>query len=158
MNSKNSNTKQVTRVGVYAVVMKDDHILLIKQKKGPYTGKLDFPGGGMEFGESPEEALRRELVEEVAMEFKSYHLIDNLTATLEVSATPVTPAYTFYQIGMIYQVEGAEFVHTHGHQELEHFWVDLNQLSVLECSRLLWAYRIKIGSQKAPEKGWGSGL
>ena len=46
--------------------MDEKKTLLIRQKRGPYAGKLDFPGGGIEFGESPEQALRREFAEEVA--------------------------------------------------------------------------------------------
>jgi 8-oxo-dGTP pyrophosphatase MutT (NUDIX family) len=62
-------------------------LLVVRQKRGPYAGKLDFPGGGIEFGESAELALRREFSEEVAMEFDSLQLIDNLTATVDVLST-----------------------------------------------------------------------
>lgn len=47
------------RPSVYAVIIKDGKILLSKQWDG-----YDFPGGGIELGESPEEALRRETWEE----------------------------------------------------------------------------------------------
>jgi len=139
----NTNVRQATRVGVYAVMMKGNDMLLIRQKQGPYGGKFDFPGGGIEFGESPEQALRRELAEEVAMEFDSFRLIDNLTTIVDVSGTSSATPYSLYQIGMIYRVEGYRFSNSQKHGELEHFWVDLNQLSELECSKLLWAYKAK---------------
>lgn len=126
------NLKQVTRIGVYGIVIKNNQILTVRQKRGPYAGKLDFPGGGIEFGESPEQTLRREFLEEVAMEFDSMKLIDNLTATLQVDSS-----YLFHHIGMIYQVEGCRPINNQT-GTFPHHWVNLNTLSETECSALLW--------------------
>lgn len=57
---------------------------LLKMKKfyllgrigGPYDGKLDLPGGTIEFGEKPELALIREFREEVGIDIIKYELID----------------------------------------------------------------------------------
>lgn len=133
--------RRITRVGVYGVCLKEGKMLLIKQKKGPYNGKLDFPGGGIEFGESPEQAMRLELAEEVAMEFDSCRCIYNLTATVVVPATKVKPAYALFQVGMIYSLEGcrasAESV---TEQEFEPIWLDPKALQEDQCSKLLWKY------------------
>ena len=134
--------KQVTRLGVYGVSIKDGNILLVQQKKGPYAGKLDFPGGGIEFGESPEQALRREFVEEVAMEFDSLQLIDNLNATVDVPSTFSNHAYTFFHVGMIYHLNGCRSTEKQTVQKLQHIWVDLKTLSKDQCSNLLWEYRL----------------
>ncbi|MEO8581366.1 MAG: NUDIX domain-containing protein [Patescibacteria group bacterium] len=49
------------RVSAYALIVQEDSILIIKNR----NEKLyDVPGGGIEFGESIEEALERELMEE----------------------------------------------------------------------------------------------
>lgn len=48
-----------TQLGVYGVLVKNDKVLLIKKARGPHTGKWDFPGGSIEFGEEPYEALKR---------------------------------------------------------------------------------------------------
>lgn len=48
------------RVAIRAVILKDDKILMVKSNTGDYK----FPGGGVENGESPEETLRREVIEE----------------------------------------------------------------------------------------------
>lgn len=68
--------KEYKQLGAYALILKDDKILLIKKKTGPYDGKLDLPGGTIEFGERPEEALIRELKEEVGIDVIDYELFD----------------------------------------------------------------------------------
>lgn len=68
--------KEYKQLGSYALVLKDNQILLIKKQGGPYDGKLDLPGGTIEFCEKPEEALKRELMEEVGIEASEYELFD----------------------------------------------------------------------------------
>lgn len=50
--------------GIYGVYQKDDTILVIKKTRGPYAGKYDLPGGGLNFNETVEQCLARELLEE----------------------------------------------------------------------------------------------
>lgn len=133
--------KKIMRTGVYGVAMEKEKMLLIKQSWGPYAGRFDFPGGGVEFGESAEFALRREFVEEVGMEFDSIQLIDNLTATVEATSRSSGEPYAFFQIGMIYQVTGCRLIQE-AKGELQHFWIDPKALSEGECSKLLWKWKV----------------
>ncbi len=55
-----------------AVIEKDDKILLIKRSKEPFKGKWAFVGGHIEEGESEEEALKREVKEEVGLKVEKY--------------------------------------------------------------------------------------
>lgn len=137
-----ANQRKITRTGVYGVVLNEGKLLVVRQKRGPYAGKFDFPGGGIEFGESAEQTLRREFVEEVAMEFDSLQLIDNLTATVDVPSTPSNEPYVFHQIGMIYRVSGCRLLKDKQQGDLQHIWIDLMALSEGECSTLLWKWRI----------------
>lgn len=134
--------KKITRIGVYGVVTDEGKILAVRQQRGPYAGKLDFPGGGIEFGESAEQAMRREFAEEVAMEFDSLQLVDNLTVIVDVPSTPSNEPYLFYQIGMIYRVNGCRLIKDEKLGDLQHVWVDLMALSEEECSKLLWMWRM----------------
>lgn len=68
--------KEYKQLGAYGLIIKDDKILLIKKYGGPYDGKLDLPGGTIEFCERPEETLKRELMEEVGIEVLDYQLFD----------------------------------------------------------------------------------
>ena len=68
--------KEYKQLGAYGLVVKDGKILLIKKSGGPYDGKLDLPGGTIEFCERPSEALKREIMEEVGIEVDEYKLFD----------------------------------------------------------------------------------
>ena len=65
----------------YAVML--NKILLIKKVSGPYDGKLDLPGGTIEWGEKPEETLRREIKEEVGIDVIDYELFDANSINIE---------------------------------------------------------------------------
>lgn len=77
MNKEQTNNiEKFKQLGAYALVIKNEKILLIKKSGGPYDGKLDLPGGTIEFCERPEDALKRELMEEVGIEVADYKLFD----------------------------------------------------------------------------------
>lgn len=100
---------QRSRVGVYGVIVREEAVLFITQREGIYRGLFDLPGGGMEFGETPEETLRREILEELDAGFSTMHLFDNITTVEEVSSTPDRAPFTFHRIGLIYRLEGLHF-------------------------------------------------
>jgi 8-oxo-dGTP diphosphatase len=55
-------------VGVGALILRDDQILLIQRAKDPDKGRWAIPGGGVELGESLQEAAKREVREECGLE------------------------------------------------------------------------------------------
>lgn len=67
--SADSIIKPIVLVVACALVDQDNRVLIARRPKGkPMAGLWEFPGGKMEDGELPEEALIRELREELAIE------------------------------------------------------------------------------------------
>ena len=64
-----------THIGCYGIITNNNKIALIKKARGGYLGKLDLPGGGIGHDESPEDTLKRELMEEVGGIIKDYKLL-----------------------------------------------------------------------------------
>jgi len=60
---------------VDVIIEKDNKIILIKRKIEPFKGKLALPGGHIEYGETVENAIKREVKEETNLKIK---LIDIL--------------------------------------------------------------------------------
>ncbi|MEW1747591.1 NUDIX hydrolase [Streptomyces angustmyceticus] len=98
-----------TRVSAYAIVRKDNRLLLVRLSDASpifAPGLWHLPGGGIDPGEQPLEALARELREETGLQLAAAQLLDartyavqrhgvnwNLTALFyAVSLTAGTPA------------------------------------------------------------------
>ena len=74
------------RVGVGAVVLDGDCVLLVRRGKAPSQGKWSIPGGLIELGERLEDAVVRELEEESGLRIRVLGLcgvIDRIVADPE---------------------------------------------------------------------------
>lgn len=71
MNNEKTNWGQ----SVTGVVIKDGKVLLARHTYGPGTGKLIIPGGYVNFGETPQDALIREFMEETHITVKPLNII-----------------------------------------------------------------------------------
>ncbi len=58
------NKENKVYFGVYGIYIKNESVLMINKARGPYTGQYDLPGGKLEFFETIEECLTREILEE----------------------------------------------------------------------------------------------
>ena len=59
------------RVGVGAVVMKDERVLLVRRGVPPSEGLWAIPGGGLELGETMQAGAEREILEETGLRIKA---------------------------------------------------------------------------------------
>lgn len=114
------------RTGVYGIAVQDQKMLFTKKMSGPYEGLFDLPGGGLEFGESVEEALKREFKEEVALQFDKMDWVQNLTYSGLYSTNPLLH---FFQVGLIYRVFDFRPI-PHVIAEDEHVWLSIIHLSL----------------------------
>ena len=60
---------------VDGIIQIDDKILLIKRKNPPFKDSWAFPGGFVEYGETTENAVMREIYEETNLKTKIKHLL-----------------------------------------------------------------------------------
>jgi len=66
-------------IRVVAAVIKDgDKIFATERGYGDFKGGWEFPGGKIEAGETPQEALKREIKEELDVDIKVHDLIDTV--------------------------------------------------------------------------------
>ena len=63
-------------VGIGAVIVSENKIVLIKRGNEPSRGKWTIPGGLVELGENPEQAVIRETKEETGLDVENPTLID----------------------------------------------------------------------------------
>ena len=63
---------------VAAVIKEDNKILATQRGYGDYKDGWEFPGGKVEEGETPEAALKREILEELDTEISVGSLIDTI--------------------------------------------------------------------------------
>jgi len=63
-------------VGVGGVVIEDGRALLIKRGSEPLLGQWSIPGGTLELGESLQEGVARELLEETGLEVQVLDMIE----------------------------------------------------------------------------------
>ena len=94
--------KEFKHFGVYGIIIENDNIILVKKNGGPYDGKFDLPGGSIEFGETPLEALKRELNEEIGIELKECELLD--ADSVKFNWEYNGEILKWHHIGMFYKV------------------------------------------------------
>lgn len=127
---------------VAAVIVKDNKILATQRGYGEFKGKWEFPGGKIQDNESKEEALKREIKEE-------------LNADINVDKYLTTIEYDYPNFHLIMHTyicslnNNVEFVY-HNNDELEHdnmVWLDKDDLDLLDWLPadigIISAYKVK---------------
>lgn len=95
-----STPRQRTRVAAYALCVEDGRILLCRLSEiDPEVGQWTLPGGGLDFGEAPTDAVVRELEEETG-------LLGEITGLREVLSWSTTfdDGEEFHAIQIVYDV------------------------------------------------------
>jgi len=105
---------------IAGVIEKNDRILIAKRKKNSVLGgKWEFPGGKLEDNETPEECLKRELLEEFAIESEIGGFICSTRHPLNCQTTIDLAAYKVRHVS-------GDF-HLHDHEEVR--WIKRSELN-----------------------------
>lgn len=71
---------------VGAVIIRGNKVLMVKRNREPHRGTWMFPAGYTEFGEHPEESLKREVKEETGLKVTDFQLINVFQVVDDLSA------------------------------------------------------------------------
>jgi ADP-ribose pyrophosphatase YjhB (NUDIX family) len=91
------------RVAAYALVVRDDAVLLTRNSvRGPHPGLWNLPGGGIEHGEAPADAVVREVAEETGLECTvgGIVIVDNVTMR---GTAPSGRDEKFHSVALVYE-------------------------------------------------------
>jgi len=104
-----------------AVIIKNKKVLLVKRKREPYKGTCMFPAGFIDFGEHPEETVKREVKEETGLTVKRVFLWKVIQSTDD----PRSPGHFVF----FYKVKaGGEILNMDRKENEDIGWFSLNHL------------------------------
>jgi ADP-ribose pyrophosphatase YjhB (NUDIX family) len=86
------------------VILRDDTILLARIAPHIRPGAWALPGGGVDHGEHPRDALRREVLEETGLHAEPGRLVD-VHSTHYTGARPDGTVEDYHGIGLIFEAE-----------------------------------------------------
>jgi ADP-ribose pyrophosphatase YjhB (NUDIX family) len=105
-------------VTIDAIIVKDSEILLVKRGRDPFKGFWALPGGYVDWDETVENAVAREVREETSL------LVKNLKL-LKIYSNPARHPKQCIDLAFVVEAEG---VPKHGDDAQELLWVSLERL------------------------------
>ena len=106
---------------VAAVILHEGRILATQRGYGEWKDWWEFPGGKMEAGETPEEALVREILEELSTEIS----VDEFLCTVEYDYPKFSLTMHCYLCSLV-----TEALHLNEHEAAK--WLTLDELDSVE--------------------------
>ena len=122
--------KKEQRVAAYAVVVEDERVLLVLAGVAS-SGRWFLPGGGIEFGEDPEDAVRREVLEETGQEVEGLALCSVLSDSGPVEGREL------HSVRIIYRAAvrgGRDLRHEANGSTVQAKWVPLAEVMGLQLA------------------------
>lgn len=126
------------RVAAYAVIQRQDEILLTHWRRGRMSG-WTLPGGGIDPGENPEHAAKREVLEETGLEAKIGKLIGVDSRVFRREEVPEGIDPQLHTIRIIYRgtVKDGPLINEADGSSDEARWVPLGELKELRTLSLV---------------------
>lgn len=116
--------------GVGAIVLRQDEVLLVRRGRAPQKGLWSVPGGALELGETLEQGVRREVLEETGLEVR----VIQFAEALERILTDDSGAVQYHYVLLDYLCEPLGGVLAAGDDAAEAAWVNRTGLSQLSLT------------------------
>jgi mutator protein MutT len=117
-------------LGVGAIIVQDDYILLVRRANPPLQGEWSIPGGLVEVGETTKEAIIREIQEETSLEIEPVKLVEVFERILRDKSNLVQ--YHFVLIDYVCRIVSGE--PRAGSDVSELRWAKMKELDGLKVS------------------------
>lgn len=125
---------QHTHLGIYGVLVHENRVLLIRKARGPYLGMWDLPGGSMEFGETPETTLAREIEEETGLRLSSHRLLGFFSTVFDYAKADGSAAQ-LHHLGALYEAKAADLEQLRESGDMldakEARWIPINECQTI---------------------------
>ncbi|RYG46493.1 NUDIX domain-containing protein [bacterium] len=90
------------RLAAYAIVRREGRMLLCRLAQGiPSAGSWTLPGGGLEFGEHPEQAVVREVKEETGLDVRTRRLLTVQSDMIPLRGVPYQAIRFYYDVEVV---------------------------------------------------------
>ena len=106
---------------VAAIILKEDKIFATQRGYGEWKDWWEFPGGKIEAGETPEEALKREIQEELSTEIS----VDKFLCTVEYDYPAFHLTMHCYLCSLL-----TEALHLNEHEAAK--WLTMEELNTVK--------------------------
>lgn len=93
-------------VGVGAIIIEGDRVLLVERGQAPQKGRWSLPGGLVEIGEHLKDAVRREVREETGLEIEPLSVFEVFERIMRDETG--RPEYHYVLIDYLCRVRGGE--------------------------------------------------
>ena len=131
-------------VGVGAIIIEGDRVLLVERGQEPLAGVWSLPGGVVEAGEHLKDAVRREVAEETGLEVEPVAMVEIFERIMPDQAGRTE--YHYVLIDYLCRVRGGALAAGSDARRAE--WVPRQELA---------SYRITEGTLPVIEKGFAAG-
>ncbi|MHA1721565.1 MAG: NUDIX hydrolase [Candidatus Baldrarchaeia archaeon] len=128
-------------VGVGAVIVKDNKVLLVKRAGEPGRGLWSIPGGLVELGEKIKDAVRREVKEETGLDVK----VDELANVTEIITKDEKGRIKFHYVIIDFFATPFEGELKPSSDALEAKWVEFKDLKKYSLTKTVEELFRKLG-------------